>query len=990
MNACLEKGNNFIDLIPNLINNFRSGEVGITSDIEKAFLQISLSKQDRDYVKFLWFKDDTLTDLITYRHCRVVFGLTSSPFLLYATLNHHLDKMADGPLSSTARLLNRSLYVDNCVVSVDSKEEAHKFIDEAKTLMNAANFNLRMWVTSDGINETGNDTISILGIRWDTITDELYCNCNCLPPIENLKKLTKRGLLSLTQKVFDPIGYMAPVMLIPKLILQETWRRQVNWDEVLPDDLLSNLLNWYKHLHYLNECKVPRRLTTHILKESQVSLHLFVDASQEGCGACILLRAENNEKVTVQMVAAKSRVTPPQRVTIPRLELTAALIGSRLLATVKDNLNLNNCTEYCWADSNVTLCWIQRRDLTLKTFVGNRVKEIRENTNKNNWYHIPGDHNWADIASRGCDARTLLKMRWWEGPDWLRLPISCWPRSEMLVDEQQVNLETKNTVINTVTSTDSLLDRLQIYFSKYTKIVRMTAWVLRFLHNIKHVNNKKKGEITYSECEKAEKLIVRLVQEKNKEFLEKKTGNLIKYLDKEGIIRIETKLLLSDLPEGVQTPYLLPAKDPIVKLLVRMRHMQLQHAGSSQLISDVRTKFWIVGIRRLVKSVISSCTICMRYRSKPTLAPTAPLPPERVACAAPYQTTGVDLAGPLLLRDGEKCWIVLYTCAVYRAVHLELTRSLSTEAFIMTLRRFIARRGRVSMMMSDQGTNFHGTKTLLNALDWDEIEKQSTVRRITWKMNAPSAAWWGGYWERLIRIMKDLLRRILGKASVSYDELQTIICDCEAIMNGRPSTYLNSDKGEYLEPLTPAHFIQPLPDSGVTDLDEIDTQNLNSRLRYIQSLRDQFRQRFKVEYLAFLVQKGNRKQDSIMLGDVVLIETEEKRIKWPLGIVQEIIAGKDGVGRTARIKTSTGMRVRPVQRLYKMEVTGNDLLLPQSSNKPQEDSIHVDSESSAHHGDDVVVDKKMSAGKAEEQPQLLSSRSGRKVKLPSKFDLYQL
>ncbi|XP_045538507.1 uncharacterized protein LOC106708429 isoform X2 [Papilio machaon] len=827
---------------------FRTGAIGITADIQKAFLQISISPADRNYLKFLWWENEDCNNVIVYRHCRVVFGLTCSPFLLSATLIHYLNSIT-GAYQQSAQLLKKSWYVDNCITSLDTEEEARKFIAESKHIMNEAKFNLRMWVTAPlEINETGKDIVPILGLSWDTKSDQLYCsNIDNLPDSEDIKQLTKRDLLSLTQKVFDPIGYTSPVMLTPKLILQETWKNNMSWESPLDADLMKKFHEWYKTFHYLKNCKIPRRLTEDTMKECEISLHLFCDASKDGYAAGVLLRAEKNKKVTTQLISAKSRVTPPKKISIPRLELLAALIGARLLTQVRENLNLQHCSEYCWTDSAVTLCWINR-ELPLNTFVGNRIKEIRQHTNTNNWRHIPGEHNWADLASRGCNAKTLLETRWWEGPAWLRLEPQQWPKSNFTVDELQVHLETKKIVSNIqVCCNESFIKKIQ-YFSKYSKMIRMVAWMLRFIYNTQHSQNKRKGEITYSEYNNAEKTLVKLIQNTNSEINKEKSEHLTQYLDKEGLIRIKTKLTISDFPETTKAPYLLWANNPIVTAMVRQRHEQLQHVGSNELITDLRARFWIIGIRRLVKTIIATCVICKRYRAKASRAPTAPLPPERTSCSAAFQTTGVDLAGPLFLRNGEKCWIVIYTCAVYRAVHLELTRSLSTEAFIMTLRRFVARRGRPDLMMSDQGTNFCGTKNLILSLDWEEVQRHSTVRRISWKMNAPSAAWWGGYWERLIRIMKDLLRRILGR---------------------------------------------------------------------------------------------------------------------------------DGVDRTARVRTAIGTKIRPIQRLYKLEVsnfTGDNVSLSQSpiSSPSEENSPEI-----SHLCPEISV-----------APVDTKSRSGRTIKRPSKYDIY--
>lgn len=148
------------------------------------------------------------------------------------------------------------------------------------------------------------------------------------------------------------------------------------------------------------------------------------------------------------------------------------------------------------------------------------------------------------------------------------------------------------------------------------------------------------------------------------------------------------------------------------------------------------------------------------------------------------------------LRGTGKAWIVIYTCAVYRAVHLELVSSISTDSFIQSFRRFIARRGRPSSMWCDKGTNFVGAKNQLMKLDWEKIYKAAAELKIEWNLNPPKAPWWGGWWERMIGIMKDLLKRTLGNAFLHYEEMLTILCDVESIMNDRPLTYLSEDSNE--------------------------------------------------------------------------------------------------------------------------------------------------------------------------------------------------
>ncbi|GBM58380.1 hypothetical protein AVEN_181223-1 [Araneus ventricosus] len=157
-----------------------------------------------------------------------------------------------------------------------------------------------------------------------------------------------------------------------------------------------------------------------------------------------------------------------------------------------------------------------------------------------------------------------------------------------------------------------------------------------------------------------------------------------------------------------------------------------------------------------------------------------PLPPDRVTDCAAFEIVEIDLAGPLFLKDEGKVWIVLFTCAVYRAIHLELVNSLSSDTFLLTLRRFMARRGRPRTIYCDNGTNFRGASNDLSKLNWRKNLKETRTPKIFRKCIPPTAAWWGGWWERLARILKDLLKRTLGKSVLTSNELYTVICDCES------------------------------------------------------------------------------------------------------------------------------------------------------------------------------------------------------------------
>ncbi|GFQ79847.1 integrase catalytic domain-containing protein [Trichonephila clavata] len=221
--------------------------------------------------------------------------------------------------------------------------------------------------------------------------------------------------------------------------------------------------------------------------------------------------------------------------------------------------------------------------------------------------------------------------------------------------------------------------------------------------------------------------------------------------------------------------------------------------------------------------------------------------------SAVFETTGVDLAGPLLLRNRDKVWIAIFTCAVYRVIHFGLVSDTSTQSFLLALRRFISRRGRLKTIYSDNGTNFVGLNNELQNIDWSAIFAHSDLKKISWHFNPPTAAWW----ERVVRMLKELLRRNLGKASLQYDELHTIVCECEALLNSRPLTYLSEDPSD-LVPITPSLFLQDQTEFCVQDLDLNDMQNLRKRAKHLHAVKHKLKTRFQKEYISILKKTSNK------------------------------------------------------------------------------------------------------------------------------------
>ncbi|XP_050312872.1 uncharacterized protein LOC126747936 [Anthonomus grandis grandis] len=294
-------------------------------------------------------------------------------------------------------------------------------------------------------------------------------------------------------------------------------------------------------------------------------------------------------------------------------------------------------------------------------------------------------------------------------------------------------------------------------------------------------------------------------------------------------------------------------------------------------------------------------------------------------------------------------------------------------------------------MFSDNGTNFVGTDNAFKALDWDAIAKFSSAERIKWRFNPPTASWWGGFWERLIGSLKQLLRKVLGRAALVYEELVTVLCDCESVINSRPLTYMSSEPEE-LVPLTPMMFLREIQEGGVPDCEALDSQSLCKRVIYLQKVRRDLRQRFRAEYLGQLCLFRQGSKQKIKLGDVVIIGNDnDKKMDWPLGLVTELLSARDGETRLVRLRTARGQVLRPVQRLYALEcVPDESIVEPEGDPVMPVDCVEGGKSCLQELSEEAEAACDQSAGvlksrAPEKVSQSVVTRSGRTVNVPKRF-----
>jgi len=404
-----------------------------------------------------------------------------------------------------------------------------------------------------------------------------------------------------------------------------------------------------------------------------------------------------------------------------RIDIFEHIDASRIARYLADLFQLEDKKIYLWSDSTIALHWIKSVAREWKPFVSNRVTEIHSLIDPKCWHFCPRKSNPADKLTKPDSAVKLIQDEvWFKGAAFLRQPEELWPPSPILqIDENTVTLEKKPSVIVSLLKCHQE-NVLQIEnYSSLQRLYRVSAWILRYLHNSRPENSKRRGPLMSEEISSAEKLWVKKTQKQSfpneyERLLHKKKLDadssilsLSPFLDEDGIMRVGGRLQHSNFNYSERHPALLPAKSKYTELVIIHAHQSVRHSGVADTLTQAREKFWIIRGRQAIKTVLNRCIICKRFHSKTGLQDMAPLPANRITESPPFTVTGLDFAGPLYARDSDKkYYICIFACSVTRAVHLELVPNQNTETFLLALRRFTARKGLCSVIYSDNAKTF--------------------------------------------------------------------------------------------------------------------------------------------------------------------------------------------------------------------------------------------------------------------------------------------
>lgn len=938
--------------IVSILMHFRLNAVVFTADIKQMYRQILVASHHRDYQRILWrFSPDK--DVQTYRLKTVTYGVSSSPFLAIRTLIQlATESQNEFPLAAEA--LRKFTYVDDVICSCKSLYEAENLRSELISLLQTGGFHLRKWASNNSVFlsalppddcqqnslsfDNQDSTIKILGLIWHSSTDQFKYDIAALD-----RPCTKRTILSELARIFDPLGFLSPLTFFAKHLIQYLWTLGLQWDEIPPSDVLQVWFQYKKELKLLSDISIPRHAIPE--KFSSVELHGFADSSEKGFASVVYLRFTMPDgQVRVSLICGKSKVAPLKRISLPRLELCAAVLLSDLMKFVLNSYgeHMSFSQIFAWTDSMVVLSWVKSSSHRWATFVSNRITHIQDNISPEHWHHVSTHDNPSDCASRGLLPSQLVSHPlWWSGPRWLHESSFAYPSSTEIVLSQSSSLalkkEERNISLPNFVSLDALSSLME-RFSSLPKIKRIVAYILRFLYNVRHPNEKKVGPFTQIELHDALMLLVKRVQHsvfsQEMSHIEEKL-HIPKYLRKlnpflrDNILRVGGRLSHSGLSYDHKHPAILPRSHRLTELIIEDMHRQYLHPGVQTLQFLLTQQFWILNPRRAIRHTLAKCLKCFRVKPSSSTPLMGDLPHVRVNQVKPFQCVGVDYAGPYLITlsrnrgvKSQKAYLCLFICLAVKAVHLELVSDLTTEAFLAALRRFIARRGRCSKIVSDRGTNFVGAKRELAQL----MQAASETENIVWSFNPPSAAHFGGIWEANIKSVKTHLTRILGEQILSYEEFYTVLVQIEAVLNSRPLCPMSPDPND-LSALTPGHFLtlEPLTSLPSPDFSDLSTSHLN-RWQLLQQLHQSFWKRWHNEYLQTLQQrhKWDKNARPIEPGMLVLIKNEqEPPQQWRLARVLQTHPGRDGITRVVTLKTAKGQLQRPVIKLCPLPIYNN-------------------------------------------------------------------
>lgn len=937
LNDYYAKGPDILGDLWGILLRFRQKPVAMAGDISKMYNSVLISELDKMTHRFLWRDMNTNKQPDHYCLQTVTFGDRPSGIISITALRKTAE-MFKTEYPETVDMIMGDSYVDDILHSCETRSEAVSKINATEEILKAGGFHIKQWVISGhhGITEEvkviDTEIEKVLGMMWEPKEDQFSfkVRINFSKKCKNVHKepnitvdeitqkipnpLTKRMILSQVASLYDPLGLVIPFTIRCKILMRQliTLKREQNgvdqtlsWDDPIPADMYDQWVCLFKDMFALEKVRFQRC----VKPDSAIgnpTLVVYADASNVAYSTCAYVRYQLQDGTySAQLLAAKGRIAPLRQITIPRLELCAAVLSSRLRKAIEKELKFVFKRVFHLVDSQIVRSQIQRESHGFETFVATRVAEIQTHTDTSEWWWVTSEDNAADYATRPQHPLSLgSESVWQNGPKYLTLPVDKWPISQPCVQklpDRNNTLLSCKVEINQATN-PSIIDIER--FSSFEKMIKTTAIVLTICKE--KTFNKILQSITSENLKEAEHYWVKIVQS---EFIdwEKRFAKLGPSKDGNGIIIVGERISKWLKDTWNQNQFiLLSRKHPFTRIYIQHLH-NIDHGGIEMTLAKLQAKFWVPGARKVIKSVKEKCVICKRTDKIMMSQQMGQLPEQRLKPAPAFFNTSLDLFGPIMIRDTvkrrvrSKVYGVIFTCMTSRAVYIDLTEGYDTDSFLNTFRRFVSVRGYPHTIHSDMGTQLSAASKEIRDMTsrWNvtEISKFGSNQGMTWSFNkSADAPWQNGVCEALIRSVKRLLVIVIGENVLSFGELQTVLFEVANLLNERPiglKPGYDINLGTYL---CPNDLLLGRASNKVPDGPMIDTIDVRKRFSFIQSIVTSFWRRWMRDYFPTLTirQKWHTAQRNLKKGDIVLVQDKDMiRGNWKLAQVCEAEPGRD-------------------------------------------------------------------------------------------------